>query len=72
MTDGATNAAIRLTRREAAKYAGVSYRTLANWIAAGHLPEISVGRFRRVLQGDLDDVLQPRRRKREVGLSPQS
>ena len=54
-----------LTRREAAERLGISVRALARLIAAGELAVVEVGpRTSRVVDRDIDEFIEARRRRR--------
>ena len=49
-----------LTRAQAAKYLGLSPKTLANWFATGlnSIPVVKLGRLCRYRQADLDAFVE--------------
>jgi len=53
---------LRMNRREAAKYLGVSPETLSVWAATGryHLPYFKAGKKAVYRQSDLDDFIESR------------
>lgn len=57
------NLTIKLDRREAAKFLGVSYQTMFNWTKSGVLTEHGLGRKKFYLKQELIDAM-----KNEKGL----
>lgn len=53
----------RLSRREAAKFLGISYQTMYNWLKAGLIKEYGIGKKKFFLRGELIEVLKNEMKK---------